>query len=240
MHLQKNLLYFQPVKCMLVTGKNKKIVGFSLVEILVSLAIFSFIITGVLTVSFKMLNAQKQIQAELFLAQTAQTTLELMSRQLRYGYNYTGSTQDNYNSSSGGETITLNTSDLTNTSGASASSSQNLVNAQNSPFIMFEGESGNPNDFTDQIIFCSYNGKLYKVSKLQVETTGTTYTARCDSGASMLPDNIVLNKISFDIYAGDSQNPKNPMVRIKMEISHEDTGKMDLQTTVTQRLVSYF
>ena len=56
----------------------------------------------------------------------------------------------------------------------------------------------------------------------------------------MLPDNITIEKISFDVYGGLAENPKNPLVRIKMRLKHEEAGSLDIQTTITQRLVSYF
>ncbi len=219
-------------------GKKKN--AFSLVEILVSLAIFSVIISTVLMITVSMISAQKKIQAKLFLTQTAQSTIESMSRQIRYGYSYTGSTQTTYDTSEAGQTILLRTLDVTTASGSSATSSGILVNAKDSPFILFETQSGNPNSFSDQNAFCTYGGRLYRINSFLVETNGTTYKARCDTGAPMLPDNIILEKISFDIFAGDPANPKNPIVRIKLRLKHEDTGSMDMQTTITQRVVSYF
>ncbi len=219
--------------------KFKKVVsGFSLVEILISLAIFSILIATVITTTMSMINSQKKVQAKLFLSQTAGTTLESMSRQIRYGYSYTGNTQSSYSTSEAGQTIYIKTTTLA--SGVSATSTTNLVNAVDSPFILFEAQTGNPNSWTDQNAFCFANGQLYKITKFDVETDGTTYKARCDTGAPMLPDNISLEKISFDIYAGNIQNPKNPMVRIKLRLKHEDAGSTDVQTTITQRLVTYF
>lgn len=226
---------------MLVIGKKRnKLKGFSLIEIIVSLAIFAFIITAVITVAVSLVRAQTKVQSQLFLSQTAQTTLESMSRQLRYGYNYSGSTQSAYEFSEAGNTITVSTSDVSGTTGSSASTSQILSNASDSPFILFEPQGGNPSVLTDQNAFCHKDGKLYKISTFGVQTNGTTYYARCNEGAPMLPDNITLEKISFDIYASNSENPKNPMVRIKMIISHPEAGSMEVQTTVTQRLVTYF
>ncbi len=220
--------------------KSYKKKGFSLVEILISLSIFSVLIVSVVTITMSMINNQKKVQAKLFLSQTANTTLENMSRQIRYGYSYTGNTQGAYATSEAGQTIYINTSDTTNANGNSATSTTNLVNADNSPFILFESQNGNPNSWYDQNAFCFANGKLYKITKFEVETNGTTYKARCDSGAPMLPEDITLEKISFDIYAGNIQNPKNPMVRIKLRLKHEEVGSIDVQTTITQRLVTYF
>jgi len=213
--------------------------AFSLIEIIVSLALFSVVMTAVVSLSIQMMATQKRIQAQLFLTQTAQTTLENISRSLRYGYNYSGSTDASYQA--GQQNIIVNTQDISATSGSSASSTQILTNAENSPFILFETQNGNPNSFADQNAFCMKNNKLYKVSFFSQDTTNVNFwKAACDTGYSMLPDNITIEKISFDVYGGVSDNPKNPMVRVKMRIKNEDSGSLDVQTTITQRLVTYF
>lgn len=225
---------------MLVTGKKKQ--GFSLVEILVSLSIFTFIITAVTSITFTMVATQKRIQAQLFLDQTAQTTLETISRQLRYGYNYSGVTS---NSAFDGiiridQILTNSTEDLTAGSVTSQSLSQLLANVENSPYIVFESQSGNPSTYSDQNVFCAINGSLRKITNFGVQTNGTTYEKACSEGVSMLPDQITLESISFDIFSGTSGNPKNPLVRIKLKLKHQATGSLEVQTTITQRLVTYF
>jgi len=218
---------------------NKKLPAFSLVEIIVSLALFSFVITAVVTLSIQMATTQRQIQAQLFLVQTAQTTLENMSRNLRYAYAYSGSSDANYQSFN--ESIIVNTQDITGVTGASASSTQLLNNAENSPFILFESQNGNPNSYADQNAFCIKDNKLYKVTDFTQDTVNPNFwRAACDSGSPMLPDNVEVEKISFDVYGGLSENPRNPMVRIKMRFKHEEAGSLDIQTTITQRLVTYF
>jgi type II secretory pathway pseudopilin PulG len=213
--------------------------AFSLIEIIVSLAIFSFVISAVVVLTIKMASAQRQIQAQLFLVQTAQTTLENMSRNLRYAYTYSGSTEASYDSYS--QAIVLNSADISATSGASASSTQILTNAENSPFVLFEAQNGNPNSYADQNAFCVKDGKLYKVTTFTQDISNSEiWRASCDSGYAMLPDNIIVEKISFDVFGGQSNNPKNPLVRIKLRLRHEEAGSIDLQTTVTQRLVTYF
>lgn len=217
---------------------NKK-TGFSLIEIIVSLGLFSFIITAIVSLSIQMVATQKRIQAQLFLTQTAQTTIENMSRNLRYAYNYSGTTDASYAATL--QTIIVDTQDISNKDGSSASSTQILANAENSPFILFESQGGNPNSFSDQNAFCVKDDKLYKVTSFIQDTTNANFwKATCDSGYPMLPENIIIEKISFDIVAGISENPKNPMVRIKMRLKHDEAGSVDMQTTVTQRLVTYF
>jgi hypothetical protein len=122
-----------------------------------------------------------------------------------------------------------------------ASSTQILTNAENSPFVLFEAQNGNPNSYADQNAFCVKDGKLYKVTTFTQDISNSEiWRASCDSGYAMLPDNIIVEKISFDVFGGQSNNPKNPLVRIKLRLRHEEAGSIDLQTTVTQRLVTYF
>ena len=107
-------------------------------------------------------------------------------------------------------------------------------------FILFESQDGNPNDFKDQNAFCYFNKKLYKITNFVSETSGNNLSAVCSQGMNILPDEVSLDSISFDVYGDSSSNPKNPMVRIKLKLSNENGDKMELQTTVTQRLISYF
>ena len=187
-----------------------------------------------------MIDSQNKLQGKVFLVQSAQTTLELMSRQIRFGYNYTGSTKSSYDSSANGNTILIQLEDLSNKTNVVSSSSQILANALNSPYILFEGQSGNPNDWTDQNAFCAYNKKLYKLSRFILENNKTNLTAICSTGQNILPDEVNLDYISFDVYGDDSASPKNPTVRIKLKLSSDEGGSMEIQTTVTQRLVTYF
>jgi type II secretory pathway pseudopilin PulG len=217
-----------------LTKKN----AFSLVEIIVSLAIFSFIITSVVAISLQMTQTQKKIQAKLFLAQTSQTLIESMSRQIRYGYFYSGD-DGSYAGNNG--TLTVNTSNISTLNNSNADYSQDLSNKKNSPYVVFESQGGNPNDFKDQMAFCVKDSKLYRVNAFIQDTTASNvFKATCDTGAQMVPDSITVEAISFDIYGGDSAVPKNPTVRIKMRLKHEEGGTMDIQTSVTQRLVTYF
>jgi prepilin-type N-terminal cleavage/methylation domain-containing protein len=242
--------------------KNSKKEAFSLVEILVSLAIFSVIITSVISLTMSMVSAQKNIQAKMFLAQTAQTTIESMSRQIRYGYSYSGTDSpfsDLIRINEHNEVITqqLNASGefvastansgyaavngvLSDSALTATSTYQLLTNVSDSPYIIFEQQNGNPGSFADQNAFCVADNRLYKVTEFTVQSSGSTYESFCKSGSPMLPDNITVEKISFDIYGGDVQNPKNPMVRIRLRLKHEVAGTLDMQTTITQRLVTYF
>jgi prepilin-type N-terminal cleavage/methylation domain-containing protein len=220
--------------------KNHSKKAFSLVELIVSLSIFAFIFSIVIGITLALTRSQSKVQAQLFLTQSAQNTIELMSRQLRFGYSYSGSTLQSYQASNYGQTITLNARESAIGSISFASSSQILTNAADSPFILFEGQAGDPTIFTDQVAFCYANNNLYRVTNFNVQTNNKTYFKKCDEGDPILPESIKLDYISFDVYGDSSESPRNPMVRIKMRLSHEEGGYLEIQTTVTQRLITYF
>jgi type II secretory pathway pseudopilin PulG len=227
----------------------------SLVEIVVSLAIFSFIITIIIGVSITLARLQQRVQAEIFLTQSAQTTLDNISRSLRYGYAYSGGNQTQYTNDHGriliserlitppNQNCSLDVNGLqvcTVTGSGSvdyASSSQIVANVIRSPFIVFERQLGNPTSYTDQSAFCSYGGQLYKISNFQIQTNGTVYERFCTDGQEMLPEDVKLEYVYFDVLGQSSENPKNPIVRVKLKVSSEMGGAVELQTTVTQRLI---
>jgi type II secretory pathway pseudopilin PulG len=225
--------------------QNKKLKTFSLIEILVSLALFAFILTIVVGTAIMLVNAQKRVQADIFLTQSAQVTLENLSRNLRFGYNYSGSTFSSYQSSPGGETVYVNAEDVSTNVGSVASSSQLLTNALNSPFVVFESQNGNPTDLSDQQAYCfakdaTGNNKIYKIEGFNVETNNITYYKKCSDGESLLPEKVNLDYIVFDVYGQSSTAPKNPMIRIKLKLTHVEGGSVEMQTTITQRLIPYF
>lgn len=208
----------------------------SLVEIIVSMAIFAFIITIIIATSISLARAQQRVQAEMFLTQTAQVTIENISRNLRFGYAYSGTTLANYQANN--SEVFIETAAVVSTS--TATTTQLVQNVTKSPFVVFEAQGGDPTSYSDQNVYCTVGGNLYKISTFTLQSNATTYRQRCDNGESMLPDDVTLDYIYFDVYGQSSENPKNPMVRIRLKMSSELGGSVDLQTTVTQRLIQYF
>lgn len=63
---------------------NKKSEGFTLIEIIVSMAIFSIVMLGVMSVFFLALRAQRVVMLEKATAESVRFSLEFMSRQMRF------------------------------------------------------------------------------------------------------------------------------------------------------------
>jgi prepilin-type N-terminal cleavage/methylation domain-containing protein len=242
-----------------------KIQAFSLVEIMISMAIFSFIFSIVTGIALVLVRAQVKVQAQVFLTQTAQTTLENLSRNLRYGYAYLGGYREEYLSnytlfinnnpvqmervcSDYYDFVTQETKQTCSDEYTEQFNTQDnaFANSIDSPFIIFESQSGNPREYSDQSSYCmgprtDGSMTLYKLEKFNAPSSeGTRFEDRCDNtnenALDMLPKGVKLEEAGFDVYGESVENPTNPMVRIRLKISSEDGGTIYLQTTITQRL----
>jgi prepilin-type N-terminal cleavage/methylation domain-containing protein len=243
-----------------------KIQAFSLVEIMISMAIFSFIFSIVTGIALILVRAQVRVQAQVFLTQTAQTTLENLSRNLRYGYAYLGGDRESYlsnyilfinNSPVQKDRVCNEYYDFVDQITKQTCSDQyteqfntqenTFANRLNSPFIVFESQGGNPREYSDQNSYCigprtDGSQTLYKLEKFNApNSTGTRFEDRCDStnrnALDMLPKGIRLEEAGFDVYGESAENPTNPMVRVRIKLSSEDGGTIYLQTSITQRLI---
>jgi prepilin-type N-terminal cleavage/methylation domain-containing protein len=243
-----------------------KIQAFSLVEIMISMAIFSFIFSIVTGIALILVRAQVRVQAQVFLTQTAQTTLENLSRNLRYGYAYLGGDRESYlnnyilfinNNPVQKDRVCNEYYDFVDQITKQTCSDQyteqfntqenTFANRLNSPFIVFESQGGNPREYSDQNSYCiglrtDGSQTLYKLEKFNApNSTGTRFEDRCDStnrnALDMLPKGIRLEEAGFDVYGESAENPTNPMVRVRIKLSSEDGGTIYLQTSITQRLI---
>lgn len=113
----------------LFTEKNKKNIqrGFTLVEMITAVAIFSLVMVIAMGSLLSILNANKQNQAIQTAVNNLSLAMEMMSREIRVGYTYhcgdTGTITNSQNCSGGGDYIA---------------------------FEGYNGDSGNPND---QIVY---------------------------------------------------------------------------------------
>lgn len=253
---------------MLKNGKNK-IKAFSLVEIIISLAIFSFIFSIVIGIALMLVRAQSKVQSQVFVTQTAQTLVNDMSQSLRYGYAYFGGDRIQYTNS--GYKIRLENKAIAKPGDLDIQQNQNCIqsngtlncslvspdteitnsqlvnNRQDSPFIVFESKDGDPYTYADQNAYCigprsDGTMTLYKLETFkEIETNGSYVEDFCNSSSKsaqdMIPDGINLDYVSFDVNGQSSENPTNPMVRVKLKLTSEIGGEILIQTTITQRLV---
>lgn len=82
--------------------------GFSLVEMLVAIAIFMIVVTTTLGAFLKMVDINKKVQSVRNAMDNANLAMETMMRNIRLGYDYTGGGSSITFISQNGETITYN------------------------------------------------------------------------------------------------------------------------------------
>ncbi|MEA2112536.1 MAG: type II secretion system protein [Patescibacteria group bacterium] len=108
-------------------GRNKFLTGFTLVEMITAVAIFSMVMVIAMGALLAVLNANKQNQAIQTAVNNLSLAMEMMSREIRVGYTYhcgtTGAITDTRNCSAG-ET-----------------------------YLALEPFDGNPTDVGDQVVY---------------------------------------------------------------------------------------
>ncbi|MBU4536792.1 type II secretion system GspH family protein [Patescibacteria group bacterium] len=114
----------------------KKNDGFTLVEMITAVAIFSMVMVVGMGALLNVLNANKQAQAIQTAVNNLNLAIEMMSREIRTGYDY-------HCGELGDLSIT-----------------RDCLNGEN--LIAFESYNGNVNSSNDQIAFKFESGRLYK------------------------------------------------------------------------------
>lgn len=89
--------------------------GFSLVEMLVAIAIFMIVVTTTLGAFLKMVDINKKVQSVRNAMDNANLAMETMMRNIRLGYDYTGGGSSITFISQNGETITYNLTQIAGT-----------------------------------------------------------------------------------------------------------------------------
>ena len=117
-------------------NKNKFKKGFTLVEMITAVALFSIVMVVGMGALLNVLNANKKSQSIQTAVNNLNLAMEMMSREIRTGYNY-------------------HCGDI-----GSYEVARNCSNGED--FIAFEAYNGNVNNSNDQIIFKFYNNRIYK------------------------------------------------------------------------------
>ena len=119
------------------TNKNKIFsAGFTLVEMITAVAIFSMVMIIAMGALLSVLGANKQTQSMQTVVNNLGLAMEMMSREIRTGYSYHCSVAG----------------DIT--------APRDCISGEN--FIAFESHSGNPSNPDDQVIFRLEGGQIQK------------------------------------------------------------------------------
>ena len=194
--------------------KNKQNLenGFTLVEMVTAVAIFSMVMVIAMGALLAVLNANKQNQAIQTAVNNLNLAMEMMSREIRVGYTY----------HCGEGTIADPIIETKNCG----------INGES--YIAFEAFDGDPNDDSDQVIFKLENGRIQRS-----DNSGTNFlylTAR-----DVVLERLVFYVVGTDI-TDDIQPRVLINLGGYVDLgSVGDRGKsyFNLQTTISQRLIDF-
>jgi len=215
--------------------QSAKQLGFSLVELVVSLAVFSVVVTIAVGSLLVLINANQQIQAEQSVLTNLSFALDSMTREIRTGTNYHCVSRPNY-TAGGGEAV-FDNSDNHEDVANSGTGTQDCPNGSSQPLrgISFL-ETG------DSITGGASERILYFYDNIPSSDNYRKLMRRVGNGdaQSVVSSGIVITDADFFVTGSDKGggNQVQPAVTIvlKAQDKADATGKVyKIQTTVTQR-----
>lgn len=195
-----------------MTHSVTKLKGFTLIEILVSLSVFTVVITIAVGAFLSLLGASKGVQGEQSVMTTLTFVLDSMTREIRTGKSYYCNTR----------------SALT---GAPAASStvRDCENGSDGLSIIESGSSITAGASSKRVAY-------------YFDSTNNSIMRRVGNGTpqSIVSDGISISDAQFFVTGTDRLSPANsninqPTVTIVIEAQDETGATSTLQTTVTQR-----
>lgn len=221
----------------MIKAFSQKEKGFTLIEMIVSLGVFSIVITIAVGALLVIISTNKQIQAEQSVMSNLAFAMDSMTREMRTGYSYACVSVSSLNASVGslGKVFKVTDSDHeqmddTDTADCSFASSQKFRGVS----IV---ESG------DSITGSSYNRIMYyydEDAKTIMRRIGISEEAQ-----SIVPSELMITNAKFYVTGSESLDKSDtdveqPTITIYLEAQEINnlTGKTyKLQTTVTQRIL---
>jgi len=189
----------------------KKSFGFSLIEVIVAVALFSVVMVVAIGALLTILDANRKAQSIQAVVNNLGFALESLSRTARVG--------DTYYCHPG-------SANPTPVPGNAISMSQDC--AGGGTFFAFEGYGGDPNDTGDQIIY-RLNG-----TRLERSLDGGSNFVRLTSSE------VEINNLMFYVIGSETGDLLQPRVLIVLEgtagIVERTKTRFHLQTTITQRV----
>ncbi len=209
-------------KLLVVGGRS----GFTLIEIMVAVSIFSIVMVMATGALLSILDANRKAQSQQTIFSNLDSTLESMSRTIRVGTTYR-CIEGEYSSAN-----IDNTQDCNN--GADA--------------FAFEKFGGIKGDSSDQFVYCRFDSVVGNCS-----SSGKQIARSTDGGANFVPitsPEIIIEGLTFFVRGSTPSNSEQPIVLISLygcagvKPSEGCSGpetktkvNFNLQTAITQRLL---
>lgn len=204
--------------------------GFSLIEMIVSLGVFSIVITTAVGALLVVIGTNSQLQAEQSVMTNLAFAMDSMTREMRTGYNYFCDQRPEKNASNNG--IFNDSSDHENILASSTQDCKTGVNGTNKVQGVSFFEGGNSiTGSTGRRIFYYYDKDEKKLFR------------RVGNGPSqsIVSSGLVITNAEFYVTGSDklsASDTEQPTVTIYLEAKETDSTDdkvYHLQTTVTQR-----
>jgi prepilin-type N-terminal cleavage/methylation domain-containing protein len=217
------------IKVVMLKQNNK---GFTLIEMIVSLAVFAVVVTVAVGAMLVLINTNQQLQAEQSVMTNLSFALDTMTREIRTGYNYY--CWSNPNNNNNGQGAIFNGANLTahEALGASVNDCASAGNHAFQGVSFFEGGNSLTGSGGERRVMYFYNGS----EKTIMRRVGN------QSPQSIVSSGLVITNAKFYVTGSTNLipggNTEQPTVTIYIEAQEkvDPTGKTYyLQTTVTQR-----
>jgi prepilin-type N-terminal cleavage/methylation domain-containing protein len=211
--------------------------GFTLIEMIVSLGVFSVVATTSVGAMLVLISTNQQLQSEQSVMTNLAFALDTMTREIRTGYNYYCEQQPNY-ASSGGTNIFNNSNNHENIVGTSVQDcpsgrSHSTHNLQGVSF--YEGGSSITGSEGARRIMYYFDGTDPENKTIMRRVGNQPAQSIVSSGLSIVNAEFVVTGSSDLENTGNAEQP-TVTVYIEAQDRNDSTGKTYyLQTTVTQR-----
>lgn len=196
--------------------------GFTLVEMIVSLALFAVVSTMSVGTVVVLLDGNRELRDEQATIGNVQFALDAMTRDIRTGYDYICETRNG----GGGPPNSIFGSNHN-----SLTAPDDCVNGLN---------SGNPNarHGVSFIIADSGSGSPQRMAYYYDRDEASIFRRVGDNDPeSILSESIVLNDANFFVTGTSDTDETQPTVTVRLEVEAEDGIPFELQTAVTQRFL---
>jgi prepilin-type N-terminal cleavage/methylation domain-containing protein len=219
--------------------KHQKNLGFTLIELIVALGVFSVVVTTAVGSVLSLINNNQKLQAEQNIMSQLSFALDTMAREMRSGYNYY-CTQDNSGSEQGSGSVLKD----------GTSNNPDYILRDNPPSDCRDGNDGNATHLKQGVSFSeggdSLTGSGDRITYFYDKDEGKIMRKLGGENAqSILPSNIYVRRAEFYVSGSEDltfggTNVEQPTITIYIEASATTTATdkvYRLQTTLTQRIL---
>lgn len=217
---------------MITTKKNQ--LGFTLIEMIVSLGVFSVVVTTAVGAMLVLISTNQQLQAEQSVMTNLAFALDTMTREMRTGFNYYCESRPNY--SAGGPSNIFD--DANDHEGVVGDSTADCATGRSNPswqlqgVSFYEGGDSLTGSSGDRRILYFYDSAAKSIFR----RVGN------DDAQSIVSSGLVIQQAEFFVTGSDplisTNNFEQPTITLYIEAQEKDDPTLKsyyLNTTVTQR-----